>query len=61
MGEPGVWEPWLVLPVLPALLPASPRAPFAPHQVVFTIMDPAQKLHVPLLISPYSYTTYRGS
>lgn len=30
-------------------------------QVVFIITDPAQKLHVPLLISPYSYTTYRGS
>ncbi|POI25920.1 hypothetical protein CIB84_010330, partial [Bambusicola thoracicus] len=30
-------------------------------EVVFTITDPAQKLHVPLLISPYSYTTYRGS
>ncbi|NXJ86815.1 HIUH hydrolase, partial [Trogon melanurus] len=30
-------------------------------EVVFTITDPVQKLHVPLLISPYSYTTYRGS
>ncbi|XP_038041264.1 cadherin-1 [Anas platyrhynchos] len=30
-------------------------------EVVFTITDPTQKLHVPLLISPYSYTTYRGS
>ncbi|NXF41979.1 HIUH hydrolase, partial [Nyctibius bracteatus] len=30
-------------------------------EVVFTIADPAQKLHLPLLISPYSYTTYRGS
>ncbi|NXO40544.1 HIUH hydrolase, partial [Locustella ochotensis] len=30
-------------------------------EVVFTITNPAQKLHVPLLISPYSYTTYRGS
>ncbi|XP_066183509.1 cadherin-1-like [Sylvia atricapilla] len=30
-------------------------------EVVFIITDPAQKLHVPLLISPYSYTTYRGS
>ncbi|XP_051485393.1 cadherin-1-like [Apus apus] len=33
--------------------------PFA--EVVFTIADPAQKLHLPLLISPFSYTTYRGS
>ncbi|XP_074738226.1 uncharacterized protein LOC141948997 isoform X3 [Strix uralensis] len=30
-------------------------------EVVFTMMDPVQKLHIPLLISPYSYTTYRGS
>ncbi|NXM67201.1 HIUH hydrolase, partial [Serilophus lunatus] len=30
-------------------------------EVVFTITDPVQKLHIPLLISPYSYTTYRGS
>ncbi|XP_062468963.1 5-hydroxyisourate hydrolase-like isoform X1 [Pezoporus occidentalis] len=30
-------------------------------EVVFTITDPAKKLHIPLLISPYSYTTYRGS
>ncbi|NXG79090.1 HIUH hydrolase, partial [Baryphthengus martii] len=30
-------------------------------EVVFTITDPAQKLHIPLLISPFSYTTYRGS
>ncbi|XP_027540694.1 uncharacterized protein LOC113968374 [Neopelma chrysocephalum] len=35
---------------------------FYPYvEVIFTITDPAQKLHVPLLISPYSYTTYRGS
>ncbi|NXQ98534.1 HIUH hydrolase, partial [Sagittarius serpentarius] len=38
------------------------HASFYPFvEVVFTIADPAQKLHVPLLISPYSYTTYRGS
>ncbi|XP_033928464.1 5-hydroxyisourate hydrolase-like [Melopsittacus undulatus] len=30
-------------------------------EVVFTITDPDKKLHIPLLISPYSYTTYRGS
>ncbi|NXL36719.1 HIUH hydrolase, partial [Glaucidium brasilianum] len=30
-------------------------------EVVFTVTEPVQKLHVPLLISPYSYTTYRGS
>jgi 5-hydroxyisourate hydrolase len=29
--------------------------------VRFTISDPAAKYHVPLLVSPWSYTTYRGS
>jgi hydroxyisourate hydrolase len=27
----------------------------------FTIADPSQHYHVPLLASPWSYTTYRGS
>ncbi|KIY52739.1 Hydroxyisourate hydrolase [Fistulina hepatica ATCC 64428] len=31
-------------------------------EIVFTIEDPvAEHYHIPLLISPYSYTTYRGS
>ena len=29
--------------------------------VRFTIADPSQHYHVPLLASPWSYTTYRGS
>ena len=29
--------------------------------VVFEIRDPAQHYHVPLLLSPYGYSTYRGS
>ena len=29
--------------------------------VVFTVSDPDQHYHVPLLLSPYGYTTYRGS
>ncbi|NWX43079.1 HIUH hydrolase, partial [Steatornis caripensis] len=38
------------------------HASFYPFvEVVFTVADPSQKLHIPLLISPYSYTTYRGS
>lgn len=27
----------------------------------FSIFDAAQNYHVPLLVSPYSYSTYRGS
>ena len=33
--------------------------PFA--DVVFNIDDPGQHYHVPLLVSPYGYSTYRGS
>ena len=29
--------------------------------VVFTVADPDQHHHVPLLLSPYGYSTYRGS
>lgn len=29
--------------------------------VCFTISDPASHYHVPLLVSPWAYSTYRGS
>jgi 5-hydroxyisourate hydrolase len=35
---------------------------FFPETVItFTVGDPAQHYHVPLLISPFGYSTYRGS
>lgn len=35
---------------------------FHPHvRVDFTVTDGAEHHHVPLLLSPYGYTTYRGS
>jgi 5-hydroxyisourate hydrolase len=41
---------------------AAGRASFYPEVVVtFEVTDPARHHHVPLLLSPYSYTTYRGS
>lgn len=37
-------------------------AAFYPEVVViFEVTDPGQHYHVPLLISPYGYSTYRGS
>ncbi len=30
-------------------------------QVMFTVRDAGQHYHVPLLLSPYGYSTYRGS
>jgi 5-hydroxyisourate hydrolase len=29
--------------------------------IAFTVDDPGQHYHVPLLLSPFGYTTYRGS
>ena len=38
------------------------RPSFYPQvAVVFSVRDPAQRYHVPLLVSPYGYSTYRGS
>ena len=35
---------------------------FHPHvTVTFTVRDASQHHHVPLLLSPFGYTTYRGS
>ena len=35
---------------------------FYPYaSIVFRIEDPGQHYHVPLLLSPYGYSTYRGS
>ncbi len=30
-------------------------------QITFRLGDPAQHYHVPLLLSPFAYSTYRGS
>ncbi len=41
---------------------ASGRTCFYPQVIVaFTLTDPADRLHVPLLLSPFGYSTYRGS
>lgn len=35
---------------------------FFPEVIVaFTVVDPERHLHVPLLLSPYAYSVYRGS
>ena len=41
---------------------ALPEVPFLDEIVIaFGIDSPAQHYHVPLLLSPYGYSTYRGS
>lgn len=38
------------------------RSGFFPEvSVVFVVAEPSRHHHVPLLLSPYGYTTYRGS
>lgn len=34
---------------------------FSEILVTFEVTDPSRKLHVPLLLSPFGYSTYRGS
>ncbi len=34
---------------------------FPEASIVFTVQDRTQHYHVPLLLSPHGYTTYRGS
>ncbi len=37
-------------------------AGFYPYaQIVFVVREPGQHYHVPLLLSPFGYSTYRGS
>jgi 5-hydroxyisourate hydrolase len=36
--------------------------PFFPEAIViFQVLEPAEHVHLPLLLSPYGYCTYRGS
>jgi 5-hydroxyisourate hydrolase len=39
----------------------GPDAFFPEVTIAFAVTDPDGHLHVPLLLSPYGYSTYRGS
>jgi 5-hydroxyisourate hydrolase len=39
----------------------NPGGFFPEATIVFRITEPAQHHHVPLLLSPFGYSTYRGS
>ena len=40
----------------------SPAVPFFPEVIVtFAVADDREHFHVPLLLSPFGYSTYRGS
>jgi len=45
-----------------AYFSAAGLKPFFPSvSIVFTVEDVSQHYHVPLLLSPFGYSTYRGS
>ena len=45
-----------------AYFTATGQTGFYPEvRVTFDVVDPEQHYHVPLLLSPYAYSTYRGS
>jgi 5-hydroxyisourate hydrolase len=45
-----------------AYFAATQQTGFYPEVVLtFSITDPEQHYHVPLLLSPFAYSTYRGS
>jgi 5-hydroxyisourate hydrolase len=43
------------------LLRTAPRTFFPEVTVVFSVQEPSQHYHVPLLLSPFGYSTYRGN
>jgi 5-hydroxyisourate hydrolase len=41
---------------------ASSRPMFYPYvKVIFTVQNAAEHFHIPLLLSPFGYSTYRGT
>jgi 5-hydroxyisourate hydrolase len=60
-GEPGAGVHRLVFET-GAYFARSGVTAFYPEVVVtFVVADPAAHYHVPLLLSPFAYSTYRGS
>jgi 5-hydroxyisourate hydrolase len=42
--------------------PDAKAAPFFPEiELVFRVIDPAAHYHVPVVVSPYGYSTTRGN
>src|SRR6185437_3331699 len=46
---------------LRTLLPTGERLVAGSYRITFQVRDPDQHFHVPLLLSPFGYSTYRGS
>ena len=61
--ETGIYElVFIVGDYFASYLEALPNPPFLDRiPIQFGIADPTTHYHVPLLVSPWSYSTYRGS
>lgn len=57
--EPGTYR--LIFDVATYFRARNAESFYPEVAVVFTIRDATQHYHVPLLLNPYGYTTYRGS
>lgn len=57
--EPGTYRLTFAVGAYEAALGGEAFYPRVP--VVFRVVDPLQHYHVPLLLSPFGYSTYRGS
>ncbi|WP_433324644.1 hydroxyisourate hydrolase [Spirillospora sp. CA-294931] len=61
-GRIGEWGAALVAGVHRLTFDTAALSDFYPEvAVAFTVTDPARHHHVPLLLSPFAYSTYRGS
>jgi len=57
--EPGSYR--LVFDTAAYFTSTGQKGFFPSVTIVFDLADPAQHYHVPLLLSPFGYSTYRGS
>jgi hydroxyisourate hydrolase len=57
----GLWRAGRYRLVFDTAAHLGPGAFFPEVTVLFEVSDPGRHLHIPLLLSPFGYTTYRGS
>jgi 5-hydroxyisourate hydrolase len=58
---PGAWGEGAYRLVFDTAVHLGPNAFFPEVAITFQVADPERHLHVPLLLSPFGFTTYRGS
>lgn len=58
-SEPGTYR--LVFATGPYFAAHATPAFYPEVTIAFTVTDPEENHHVPLLLSPFAYSTYRGS